>query len=123
MSEALSEVIADRVAESERRKTARPNYREIPEIKVALENNSKMQAEGEPLAKWFAYEPGKRLELTVEVTDTQLAQIMLGSSFGENPLMPGFKIKGIRFDDLERKDVLVEWLKQQLAALTQPRHD
>lgn len=123
MSEALSETIADRSAETERRKPLQkrgtPDYREISEIKAAIERTLKMEAEGEEIARWFLYDPGKKLHLEVEVTDPQVARAMLGSSFSDSPLMPGFKIRVIRFDDLERKDVLKAWLKQQLEMLEQ----
>ena len=90
------------------------NYAELPEIKAAITRIQSMQGEGENIAGWFLYPVGKQLELTVEVTDPEVTRVILGSSFGQNSLMPGMKITNIRFGDLERKDVLKAWLRAQL---------
>ncbi len=116
MSEALSETIADRTSEIERRKA----YRELPEIKAAIARSAQSAAGGETMASWFLYETGKKLQLDVEVIDPQVAQVLLGSAFSDSPLMPGFKVKNIRFDDLERKDVVKAWLQHQLDTLERP---
>lgn len=96
------------------------DYGTIPEFAKAIAFIQKAQADGESVAAMFLYESGKKLELTVEVTDPEIARVVLGSSFGPSGLMPGMKITNVRFGDLERKDVLKAWLRSQLETLDHP---
>lgn len=93
------------------------DYSKIPELSETIKRIKALEASGDTAAGWFLYEQGKRLQLTVEVTDPEVARVVLGSSFGDNNLMPGMKIKDIRFGDLERNDLIKAWLERQLAAL------
>jgi hypothetical protein len=94
------------------------DYSKIPEIAEKIERIQALEAGGESIAGWFLYEPGKKLLLTVEVTEPEVARVILGSSFGHANLMPGMKITDIRFGDLERKDVVKAWLQQQIESIS-----
>lgn len=94
------------------------DYSKTPEISAAIERIKALQSAGEDMAGWFLYEPGKKLQLTVEVTDPEVVRVVLGASLGSNNLMPGMKIMEIRFADLERKDAVKAWLQSQIESLS-----
>ncbi len=91
------------------------NYFEVPEFKAAVERiNAVRAADPQSVEMMFLYQPGRKLQLDVEVTEPEIANVVLGSSFGPRALMPGMKITNIRFGDLEGKHVLIAWMKKQI---------
>lgn len=89
-----------------------PDYRKI--LAAQIEQASAHEPEDQKIANWFLFEEGKELELRVKVTDPEVARAVLGDAFGSKALMPGMTIENIRFSDLERKDVVRDWLSEQI---------
>lgn len=89
------------------------NFRDIPEIAELL----KRVKDDRTMSEWFKYPRGKKIQLELEVDDPELAQLVLGSSFSQECLVPGMKVKVVRFADLERKEILIEWMRAQISTL------
>ena len=89
----------------------KPNYRELQQYKDWIKEYNRQEG------TFFDFRKGKELELTVKITDQELANAVLLSESGnqeEKGLIPGMDVVNIRFRDLERKDKIISFLKNQL---------
>lgn len=90
--------------------------RDLPEVNKHLAWVAKATGHEKKVAEFFKFNKNKQLQLTVTVIDPELLNVILTSEWGPegSGLMPGAIVSDVRFGDLERKDVVEQWLTKQL---------
>ena len=91
------------------------DYRSFPEVKDEIETNENWRNDVFPdhfnrevrdklqyAAKMFHFPEGRKLELSITITDPELAQIALTSMYAKNNrflVMPGFEVDSVYFGE------------------------
>lgn len=93
------------------------NYRDIDEIKNFIKVMKEIHDQ-KGAGSIFRFKKGTKVQITITVEDPELVNAMLISEWGKDKgLMPGMRVEDVRWDDLEGKQVIIDWLKEKLVEL------
>lgn len=97
------------------------DYMSIPGIKSLIDSTKENENHEDDKIKnafnLLLYENGKKLELTVKITDRYLAQLMLSSMYGGKFGIPGIEICEIRFADFKHNQSILKYLEEKIVEL------
>jgi hypothetical protein len=97
------------------------DYRAIPDVAAWISQTHQLLEDDDErkqqIGMYHRFNEGRKLILEIEVTDTDLFQIVVSSMWGDAPLsIPGARLQILHLDDAG-KQYIVGWLEKQLGEL------
>lgn len=99
------------------------DYLQLPEVQKELTDLEEMRAATDDdlmvqVGRTLYEQAGTRFLLDVRVTDPGLAQLVLLSIYGTVGInLPGLEIAEIRFQHIDEKNAIKQWLQERLKEL------